>query len=144
MVDDAVVVGESIYSTRRSEGDTLKSTIVGTHKVAAPTIFGVLTTVVAFVSIALVDGNMGQIYAQFGSVVAICLLLSLVESKLILPSHLAHVNTQRSENPGIWSRIQQKAEAGLDWFNFRVYKRVITQALKLRYAVVLGSSPCLS
>ncbi|MBY5948352.1 efflux RND transporter permease subunit [Photobacterium rosenbergii] len=138
VVDDAVVVGESIYSTRRSEGDTLKSTIIGTHKVAAPTIFGVLTTVVAFVSIALVDGNMGQIYAQFGSVVAICLLLSLVESKLILPSHLAHVNTQRSENPGIWSRIQQKAEAGLDWFNFRVYKRVITQALKLRYAVVLG------
>lgn len=138
VVDDAVVVGESIYSTRRTEGDSLKSTIVGTHKVAAPTIFGVLTTVVAFVSIAMVEGKMGQIYAQFATVVAICLLLSLVESKLILPSHLAHVNTQRSDKKGIWNRIQQGADNGLEWVNHNVYKRVIKQALNFRYAVVLG------
>ncbi len=138
VVDDAVVVGESIYSTRREQGDTLKSTIVGTHKVAAPTIFGVLTTVVAFVSIAMVEGKMGQIYAQFATVVAICLLLSLVESKLILPSHLAHVNTQRSEKKGIWNRIQQGAEAGLDFFNRRIYQPSISLALRFRYAVIMG------
>ncbi|MEZ9059232.1 efflux RND transporter permease subunit [Vibrio pelagius] len=138
VVDDAVVVGESIYSTRRAEGDSLKSTIVGTHKVAAPTIFGVLTTVVAFVSIAMVEGKMGQIYAQFATVVAICLMLSLVESKLILPSHLAHVNTQRSDKKGIWNRIQQGADNGLEWVNNKVYKRLIKQALNFRYAVVLG------
>lgn len=138
VVDDAVVIGESIYSTRREQGDSLKSTIIGTHKVAAPTTFGVLTTVVAFVSIAMVEGKMGQIYAQFASVVAICLMLSLVESKLILPSHLAHVNTQRGEKKGIWGHIQQGAEKGLDWFNHKVYKRVIRQALSFRYAIVLG------
>lgn len=138
VVDDAVVVGESIYSTRRAEGDTLKSTIIGTHKVAAPTIFGVLTTVVAFVSIAMVEGKMGQIYAQFATVVAICLMLSLVESKLILPSHLAHVNTQRSDKKGIWNRIQQGADNGLEWVNNKIYKRLIKQALNFRYAVVLG------
>ncbi|WP_164683970.1 efflux RND transporter permease subunit, partial [Vibrio maerlii] len=138
VVDDAVVIGESIYTTRREQGDSLKSTIIGTHKVAAPTIFGVLTTVVAFVSIAMVEGKMGQIYAQFASVVAICLMLSLVESKLILPSHLAHVNTQRGEKKGIWGHIQQGAESGLDWFNHKVYKRAIKLALNFRYAVVLG------
>ncbi|MCG9630310.1 efflux RND transporter permease subunit [Vibrio sp. Isolate30] len=138
VVDDAVVVGESIYSTRRAEGDTLKSTIIGTHKVAAPTIFGVLTTVVAFVSIAMVEGKMGQIYAQFATVVAICLMLSLVESKLILPSHLAHVNTQRSDKKGIWNRIQQGADNGLEWVNNKIYTRLIKQALNFRYAVVLG------
>ncbi|MCM2679622.1 efflux RND transporter permease subunit [Echinimonas agarilytica] len=138
VVDDAVVIGESVYTTRREQGDSIKSTIIGTHKVAAPTIFGVLTTVVAFVSIAMVDGKMGQIYAQFASVVAICLMLSLVESKLILPSHLAHVNTQRSEKKGIWNRIQQGADNGLEWLNHKVYKRAIQQALNFRYAVVLG------
>ena len=138
VVDDAVVVGESIYSTRREEGDSLKSTIRGTHKVAAPTIFGVLTTVVAFVSIAMVEGKMGQIYAQFATVVAICLLLSLVESKLILPSHLAHIDTKRSEKRGIWSHIQQGAESGLEWFNSKVYQKAIKQALKFRYAVVMS------
>ncbi|PMH43253.1 acriflavine resistance protein B [Vibrio sp. 10N.286.49.B3] len=137
VVDDAVVVGESIYSTRRKQGDTIDSTIKGTHKVAAPTIFGVLTTVVAFLSIASIDGKMGQVYAQFAAVVAVCLLLSLVESKLILPSHLAHVNTQRSEKKGIWAYIQQGADNGLEWFNQRVYTKVIEQALKFRYAVVM-------
>nr|WP_155759894.1 efflux RND transporter permease subunit [Vibrio coralliilyticus] len=138
VVDDAVVVGESIYATRRSQGDSVNSTIVGTLKVAAPTVFGVLTTVVAFVSIAAIDGKMGQIYAQFATVVTICLLLSLVESKFILPSHLAHINTQRVEKKGIWNRIQQGADGGLEWLNHKVYKKVINQALKFRYAVVMG------
>lgn len=137
VVDDAVVIGESIYSTRREEGDTLNSTIKGTLKVAAPTIFGVLTTVVAFLAIANVEGKMGQIYAQFASVVTICLLLSLIESKFILPSHLAHVNTQKSEKKRGLARIQQGADTALQWFNRRIYKNIIELALRFRYAVVL-------
>ncbi|HAD30331.1 MAG TPA: acriflavine resistance protein B, partial [Methylophaga sp.] len=34
IVDDAVVVGESIYSVRSREGDTLRNTIKGTMRVA--------------------------------------------------------------------------------------------------------------
>ena len=48
VVDDAVVVGESVYATRKQHGDTLQNTILGTHKVAVPTLFGVLTTVATF------------------------------------------------------------------------------------------------
>ncbi|WED23761.1 efflux RND transporter permease subunit [Vibrio sp. JC009] len=137
VVDDAVVVGESIYSTRRQEGDSLDSTIKGTLKVAAPTVFGVLTTVVAFFAIANVEGKMGQVYAQFATVVAICLLLSLLESKFILPAHLAHLNTHRKQTKGIWNRIQHGADAGLQWFNKNIYRNVIEMALKFRYAVVM-------
>ncbi|GGI85610.1 efflux RND transporter permease subunit [Shewanella gelidii] len=136
VVDDAVVIGESVYTTRKQQGDSLRSTIIGTHKVAAPTVFGVLTTVVAFLSIATIDGKLGQIYAQFGMIVTICLLLSLVESKLILPAHLAHINTQRTEKKGVWAVIQQGADNGLEWFNQTIYKQIIKTALKLRYAVV--------
>lgn len=137
VVDDAVVVGESIYSTRKSDGDSIDSTIRGTMKVAAPTIFGVLTTVVAFLALANVEGRLGEIYAQFGTVVTICLLLSLVESKFILPSHLAHINTHRGKTKGIWNRIQHGADSGLQWFNQEVYSRVIEWALKFRYAVLM-------
>ncbi|MDG3085775.1 efflux RND transporter permease subunit [Vibrio hannami] len=137
VVDDAVVVGESIYTTRRNEGDSMDSTIKGTLKVAAPTIFGVLTTVVAFVAIANVEGKLGQIYAQFAMVVTICLLLSLLESKFILPSHLAHINTKRSEKKGPFAYIQYGADTALQWFNNRVYKNVIEIALKMRYAVIM-------
>lgn len=137
VVDDAVVVGESIYATRKEEGDTLTNTVRGTLKVAVPTVFGVLTTVAAFLALSNVSGPLGSIYAQFASVVTICLLLSVVESKLILPSHLAHLNTHRALGRNPWNRIQHAADSGLQWFNQRVYSRVIELALEFRYAVVV-------
>ncbi len=141
VVDDAVVIGESIYDTRRREGDTLANTIRGTLRVAVPTLFGVLTTVAAFMALSNVSGRLGQIYAQFATIVTICLLLSVVESKLILPSHLAHLNTRKARLPGwrgIWSRIQHGADSGLQFFNHKLYRPLIGWALQLRYAVVLA------
>ncbi|QHJ13062.1 Multidrug/solvent efflux pump membrane transporter MepB [Paraglaciecola mesophila] len=141
VVDDAVVIGESIYTTRRQQGDTLNNTILGTMKVAVPTIFGVLTTVAAFVALSNVSGPLGQIYAQFATVVTICLLLSVVESKLILPSHLAHIDTKRqvkSGFSGVWSKVQHGADYGLNWFSDNVYRKVIEHSLRFRYAVVAG------
>ena len=141
VVDDAVVVGESVYSTRRQHGDTLNNTILGTMKVAIPTIFGVLTTVAAFMALSNVSGPLGQIYAQFATVVTICLLLSVVESKLILPSHLAHINTKREVKKGLsglWSKVQHGADYGLNWFSDNIYRKVIEYSLRFRYAVVAG------
>ncbi|WP_372965348.1 efflux RND transporter permease subunit [Marinobacter sp.] len=141
VVDDAVVVGESVYTVRNQEGDTLKNTIRGTLRVAVPTLFGVFTTVVAFYSLSNLSGKLGQIYAQFAAVVTICLLLSVVESKLILPAHLAHLNTHRRASSNLlletWRRIQHGADSGLQWFNDRIYKSVIEWALAYRYAVVV-------
>ncbi|MDK2779403.1 MAG: efflux RND transporter permease subunit [Pseudomonadota bacterium] len=141
VVDDAVVVGESVYTVRSQEGDTLRNTIKGTMRVAVPTLFGVFTTVVAFYSLSNISGGMGQLYAQFATVVTICLLLSVAESKLILPAHLAHLNTHKkaSRNPlmRVWQVLQHGADHGLQWFNDRVYKPAIEIALSYRYAVAV-------
>ena len=141
VVDDAVVVGESIYATRKAQGDSLHNTIAGAKKVAIPTIFGVLTTVATFIALANVEGTMGQVYSQFAVIVTICLLLSVVESKLILPSHLAHLNTHIKANTGwrsIWPRIQQGADDGLQWFSERMYLPAINWAIRYRYGVLFG------
>ena len=140
VVDDAVVVGESVYDTRKREGDTLNSTIRGTHKVAVPTLFGVFTTVAAFAALSNISGGLGNLYAQFGMVVTICLLLSVVESKLILPAHLAHLPTHKKPTHALargWAKIQDGADAGLQWFSQRVYMPVLKYALQFRYAVIL-------
>ncbi|MCL1126564.1 efflux RND transporter permease subunit [Shewanella surugensis] len=140
VVDDAVVISESIYTTRQRYGDTIENTILGTKKVAIPTIFGVLTTVAAFMALANISGNIGKLFSQFATVVTICLLLSLVESKFILPSHLAHLNTQNiatSGIAGVWAKIQSFANGSLQWFNTRLYQPAIHWALDFRYAVVL-------
>jgi len=141
VVDDAVVVGESVYTVRSKEGDTLGSTIKGTMIVAIPTLFGVFTTVAAFWALSNIEGRLGQLYSQFAMVVAICLVLSVIESKIILPAHLAHINTRKSTrtNPIAkgWAWIQRGADNGLQWFSDYIYKPSIDVALNHRYAICI-------
>ena len=144
VVDDAVVVGESIYTTRRQEGDTIQSTIRGTTRVAVPTVFGVLTTVAAFLALTQVEGMLGKIYAQFASIVSICLLLSIVESKFILPAHMAHLNTHRNDKlvspfsaRNAFAYVQRGGDALLQFVNRKLYEPVLKCLLQFRYALVL-------
>ncbi len=141
IVDDAVVVGESIYSVRSREGDTLRNTIKGTMQVAVPTIFGVFTTVAAFFALSQIEGRLGELYAQFAAVVAIALMLSLVESKLILPAHLAHLNTHKKPSQNLlsrfWRSLQNGADGGMQWFAAHLYQPTLDFCLRFRYAMLM-------
>ncbi|RBP85588.1 efflux RND transporter permease subunit [Marinomonas rhizomae] len=141
VVDDAVVVGESVYTVRSKEGDTIGNTIKGTMLVAIPTLFGVFTTVAAFWALSNIEGRLGQLYSQFATVVAICLVLSVIESKIILPAHLAHINTQKSTSTNpiskAWAMVQKGADYSLQWFSEHIYRPTIDLALNYRYAVSL-------
>ena len=141
VVDDAVVIGESIYTLRAKEGDTIENTIRGTQAVAVPTFFGVLTTVAAFYAISQVSGHMGELYSQFAIVVTICLVLSVIESKLILPSHLAHLNTRQSQGKNPiqrgWMWVQKITDQSLNLVNERIYGPLIKISLHYRYAVLV-------
>ncbi|MEM1230832.1 MAG: efflux RND transporter permease subunit, partial [Pseudomonadota bacterium] len=90
LVDDAIVVGESIYTHRERELSEA-ATLHAVQRVAMPTLVGGLTTMIAFGSLSFHRAEMGQLFGQFALVVAACLLFSMIESKLILPAHLRHV-----------------------------------------------------
>jgi multidrug efflux pump subunit AcrB len=90
LVDDAIVVGENVHTQEQQTGERLRSAIQGTQEVAIPVIFGVLTTVAAFVPMLLVPGPMGQAFSVIAWIVILCLMFSLIESQLVLPAHLGH------------------------------------------------------
>jgi multidrug efflux pump subunit AcrB len=92
VVDDAIIIGESIYTRIRAEGKTLDNVIQGAHRVAIPATFGVLTTIAAFAPMLFVGGMAGPFFEAMGFVVVLCLAFSLVESKLILPAHLVQAD----------------------------------------------------
>ena len=102
LVDDAVVVGERVYSLQYrsgvppSPGGLLAAAINGTRQVSVPVIFGVLTTATAFIPVMLGPGTIGQIQSVIATVVLCCLTFSLIESQLVLPAHLGH---QRVKTP---------------------------------------------
>ncbi len=92
VVDDAIIIGESIYTKIRADGHTLDNVISGARRVAMPATFGVLTTIAAFTPMLFVGGIVGPFFEAMSVVVILCLIFSLIESKLILPAHLAHAN----------------------------------------------------
>lgn len=143
VVDDAVVVGESIHASRERYGPTITATIWGAEKVTIATVFGVLTTLVAFMSLTFIQGEMGQIFSHFAYAVAFCLMFSLIESKLILPAHLATLKMQASSSPNIlsssWSKAQQAAQYALTYFTRKIYRPLIHALLTYRYHTLLCS-----
>lgn len=88
LVDDAVVVGESIYSQRNNGNSPADAAYKGVKSVSVATVFGVLTTIAAFSPMLWINNELAKVLAGFSAVVIFALLFSLIESKFILPSHL--------------------------------------------------------
>ncbi len=91
VVDDAIVVGENIYSEREKGRNPLEAAIKGTQRIAVPVTFAVCTTIVAFTPLLFVPGTFGQFLRNIPLIVISVLAFSLVESLLILPRHLSHL-----------------------------------------------------
>ena len=135
LVDDAIVTGENIYTKLKTIPDPTEAAILGTQEVTRPVIFGVLTTIVAFIPLLLFPGHRGAMFRSIPAVVIPVLLFSLIESKLILPSHLKHMRT-RDKAPSRWNFIalgQEKIANGLEWCIARIYQPVLDFALRNRY-----------
>jgi multidrug efflux pump subunit AcrB len=141
LVDDAIVVGENVYRHQERSEQPLEASIRGTQEVAVPVIFGVLTTMAAFLPMFLAPGTMGQIYRALATVVMCCLVFSLIESQLILPAHLGHmrVKPRDSEAPETlsgWKRVQAIFATGLERLAQRGYRPALERALEQRYATL--------
>ncbi|MGK0500631.1 MAG: multidrug efflux pump subunit AcrB [Oceanicoccus sp.] len=137
LVDDAIVTGESAYNQLEKENDGIESIIRGVKRVAVPTIFGVLTTILAFIPLMLMEEGVGRLFGFAGPVIVLCLLFSLVETKLILPSHLRHM-TARTTNDGNgigagFSRLQLRFSDGLKHFAENRYQPFLRRAVQHRY-----------
>ncbi|MCX7554355.1 efflux RND transporter permease subunit [Marinicella sp. S1101] len=131
VVDDAIVIGESAYSEIQHKGHSLKNVVVGAQRVATPATFGVLTTIAAFAPMLFVGTLFGSFFEAIGWVVILCLLFSLVESKLILPAHLAHMKSDDigTKNPGPLLRLQRKVNSGLEYVITHWYRPTIGRAI---------------
>lgn len=139
VVDDAIVVGESIYVHRKLGESPLKAAVEGVSEVGMPVFAAVITTVVAFIPLANVGGIMGKFIAILPTVVISCLLISLIECLFLLPAHLSHLpdlnNTQPSSNPvtRLLSRWQQFMQNGLVRFVEHRYVPFLNHVLNWRY-----------
>jgi multidrug efflux pump subunit AcrB len=145
VVDDAIVIGESVQTSLERDGHSVDTVIRGARRVAVPATFGVLTTIATFTPLLFVPGNFGAVPASIGWVVILCLVFSLVESKLILPSHLASMRElpplQDANRFSIRVFQQRFSDAMRRWVK-NYYQPALQRAVEHRYtttAIFLGS-----
>ncbi|MEZ9139634.1 MULTISPECIES: efflux RND transporter permease subunit [unclassified Shewanella] len=137
VVDDAIVIGESAYSEIEKHGQSLDNVVKGVQKVAMPATFGVLTTIAAFIPMIMVSGPMGVIWKSIGMVVILALAFSLIESKLILPAHLAHMKVKKKRPPtNVFSKFKVKLNEKLQYFIHNNYRQFLGKCITHRYNVV--------
>lgn len=96
VVDDGIVIGESIFNAQEQFPNDPHAVIRGVRDVIAPVVVGITTTMAAFAPLLFSTGTIGQVIKVVPAVVIPILFVSLIEAFFILPSHLS--------NPTRWSR----------------------------------------
>jgi multidrug efflux pump subunit AcrB len=150
LVDDAIVVGESVFHHRALGKNSLRAAADGVAEVGWPVVAAVFTTVVAFVPGRWIPGFLGQMMAIVPVVVISCLLVSLVEALFLLPAHLNSLpDVSREKRLTGWRRWLDPHRDVSDWLDRWVdkyYRPIMPHVLRHRYvtacvafAVLLGS-----
>lgn len=152
VVDDAIIIGESAFSdvekldlsgepdAEQKERAELEAAVIsGASRVAVPATFGVLTTIAAFAPMVMVGGPLSVLWQSIAWVVIFCLAFSLIESKFILPAHLARMKIQQKNKRRYFSFIDNLRNAisrGLTHVIHNIYKPALKRVIDFRYATL--------
>jgi multidrug efflux pump subunit AcrB len=134
VVDDAIVVGENIFEYRQRGMGLLEAAIRGAREVATPVTYSILTNIAAFAPLAFVPGVLGKIWMVIPLVVCSVFLISLLESLLVLPAHLAHSKREGGTFVGraihrMHERVSGAITSGIE----RFFRPVLESAARNRY-----------
>ncbi|HID82118.1 MAG TPA: efflux RND transporter permease subunit [Chromatiales bacterium] len=133
LMDDAIVLSESIDHEYRKGKSPLQSAIDGTSRVVPGVLASFLTSVLLFGSLLFMKGDLGQIMGVLPVVLLAVLSISLLEAFLVLPRHLKHSleHFHHREQP----KWRQRFEAGFGRLRERVGK-IAESAIRYRYLTV--------
>ncbi|WP_083024240.1 efflux RND transporter permease subunit [Vreelandella lionensis] len=138
VVDDAIMVGENIYSYREQGYSLRDAAVKGAQEIATPLTFAILSNIVAFLPLLFLPGFLGLIFATVPVVVITVFVISLVEALFILPAHLAHASKPR-QTPA-WQRpieaVRLSMQRGLHHFTYQQFEPLLQRALNQRLLTV--------
>ncbi|PKL15121.1 MAG: hypothetical protein CVV50_01145, partial [Spirochaetae bacterium HGW-Spirochaetae-6] len=125
VVDDGIVVSENIHQKFEQGMSGIRAAVEGAYEMIVPIIGSILTTILAFLPIAMMGGIMGQFIYQLPIMVILALLASLLEVYMGLPCHLAH-----------GKEVKEKKEGKFIKAMIKLYQNILSKGLKYRYLIV--------
>ncbi|MBL4601680.1 MAG: efflux RND transporter permease subunit [Emcibacteraceae bacterium] len=146
VVDDAIIIAESVHRENQSGNHGDQGAIDGAQKVARPVVFSAITTMIFFSPMLTIEGIIGEFILGIPVVVILCLSFSIFESLFILPSHLRHLSDKKPNNfarillifvPDVVIEMtaklvkaaQDKAQSFLQYVIFVLYRPFLDKAL---------------
>lgn len=136
LVDDAIIIGESIYVHRKNGDPPLLAATNGVIEVGLPVIAAVTTSIIAFIPLLFVKGVLGKFIEIIPVAVIASLTMSLIESVFLLPAHLNNLpdlaSDAQKKHRGL-GRIRQGMTHGLEWFVEHLYVPFLGKAIHFRY-----------
>ena len=137
LVDDGIVICESIYQEYENGLAPVKAASVGTMKVF-PAVFGsILTTCIAFSGFYFVEGTFGDFFGSLSTIVIFSLIFSLIEGAFILPAHVAHSKALKATG-NQKGRLLKALDKVMNWLRYEVYAPALDFSLRNK-AVVIAS-----
>ena len=143
VVDDAIVVGERVFSHERYGKDQLTAAVEGTAEVAVPVIFGVLTTIAAFIPVIFTPGTIGQLFSVIGYVVVICLGLQRHRIPVDPAGSPGSPSNRRAAGGGNaftsrWRRLQKRISTWIERYADETYGPALARVMEWRYLALSG------
>ena len=135
LVDDGIVVAENIFTHYERGAKPVKAAVDGTLEVLPSVFSGVATTVIIFMIFFFIGGMLGDRAKDIGFVVASTLIISLLETMMILPAHIAHSKALRSKNVEK-EGVLKKAEKFIFTVRDKVYKPVLQFSIKHPFVII--------
>ncbi|RFA29238.1 cation transporter [Alkalilimnicola ehrlichii] len=125
LVDDAVVVVESVYYRLQRGMETMQAVLEALREVFAPVTTSVLTTIAAFLPLMLMPGIVGEFMFVIPFVVTVALVVSLFQAYWMLPVHISAAGVQ-FDRP---SRTQALRVRGTHWLRVK-YSQALVKVLR--------------
>ena len=134
VVDDAIIVGESIHRQVERGQRELSAAVEGAQLVSKPVIFAVLTTMIAFLPWLFISSEASSFMKHITLTIVFALSFSIIESFFILPAHLSHLKPERTE--GRLSQLRAKIAASMNTFAEKAYRPIAEAAVRARYVTI--------
>ena len=129
VVDDAIIIGESIYTQQQKGIYGVRSAQIGASMMAKPVFFAVLTSIMVFIPLLLLPGDWAYFMAPIAIIPILVLIFSLIESCLILPSHLAGMKEEGKPWFPAFRRLRNHIESGFRYFLIVHYRPFIRRCI---------------
>ena len=130
IVDDAIVVAEHIHYERKRGTPGVTAAIRGVRRIKVPLTFAVLTSAVAFVPLLFIPGGVGEVWRALPIIIIAMLLVSLVESLLVLPNHLSHLHGPERVPANAFDRFFARLQGRVDDLLNRFVQGPLDRALR--------------